>query len=66
MDKVTIVNGFSSFELVSTSVVDLSDDSREYKKCRDKKYDLFLKKHKFNDNKRVYDLYLRLCGANLI
>ena len=66
INKVTIINGFNSFEIVSTSVVDLSDDTREYKKHRDIKYKSFLKKHNFKDNERVYDLYLRLCGADLI
>ena len=66
MNKVTIINGFSSFEIVSTSVVDLSDDTREYRKYRDIKYKSFLKKHNFNDNEWVYDLYLRLCGADLV
>jgi hypothetical protein len=66
MNKVTIINGFNSFEIVSINIIDLKDDRREYHKHRDIKYKTFLKKHNFKDNERVYDLYLRLCGADLI
>lgn len=66
MNKVTIINGFNSFEIVSIDIIDFKDDRREYHKHQDNKYKSFLKKHNFKDNERVYDLYLRLCGADLI
>ena len=38
----------------------------DYRADKDIKYLDFLKKHKFNSTPRIYDLYLRLCGANLL
>jgi hypothetical protein len=64
---VTIMTGYYSFERVSTEIVNFGTrcDDR-YRDWEDEKYKRFLKKHGFRPNPRVYDLYLRLCAADLV
>lgn len=50
--------------IISNEQIEVSRGN--YSADKDKKYLDFLKRHKFDSTPRVYDLYLRLCGASLL
>lgn len=65
--KVTIITSHYECERISTEIVDFGFyEGDRYRDYKDDKYKSFLKKHGFTPSKRVYDLYLRLCGAGLV